>query len=202
MEQLRRLRKERGLSQARLAARADLNPTTVNQVETGQRAPTVQTLEKLAAALEVNVADLLESESPKAAAPPSLEPSFNDVLEEERRPTLDYDACAEAINGFCDRWESKLAAKQIDRRDLQEFRRTGKLIAGTFGVVWEFQIDELRAELGREPALEEPSLWSVVDRYTDLLMKMRDFEYENFDGATLKEASVTSMERFRRKEAG
>ncbi len=192
MEELTRLRVEQGWSQQRLADESGVNKATINQIERGRRSPNVETLEKLANALGVGVADFF----PKAQAPLwSDEPP-------ERRLTLDYDACAEAINGFCDRWESKLAAKQIDRRDLQEFRRTGKLIAGTFGVVWEFQIDELRAELGREPTLEEPGLWSVVDRYTNLLIKMRDFEYENFDGATLKEASVTSMERFRRKEAG
>ncbi len=196
---LRQWREFRALTQEELAERAGISARSVAGYEAGAGARP-GTVRKLAAALDIEAADLQEA-YPKAPSRSSKE-APDDQAVEERRLTLDYDACAEAISGFCDRWESKLAAKQIDRRDLQEFRRTGKLIAATFGVVWEFQIDELRAELGREPTLEEPSLWSVVDRYTDLLMKMRDFEYENFDGATLKEAPVIPMERFRRKEAG
>ena len=59
MYELKRLRTERGLSQAKLAARSDLDPSTVNQIERGARAPTVETLRKLAAALDVGVAELL-----------------------------------------------------------------------------------------------------------------------------------------------
>lgn len=69
MDQLRRLREEQGLSQARLAAKAGLDPTTVNQVETGVRTPSVRTLTKLAGALETEVADLLKEPAlPKVEA--------------------------------------------------------------------------------------------------------------------------------------
>jgi transcriptional regulator with XRE-family HTH domain len=74
------------LSQARLAARAELDPSTVNQIERGAREASPATLRKLADALDVSLADLLE-ESPKGSAPPSPEPSLNDALEEERRST-------------------------------------------------------------------------------------------------------------------
>jgi transcriptional regulator with XRE-family HTH domain len=79
METLRRLRTERGLSQAKLAARADLDPSTVNQIERGARDASPATLRKLADALNVSIADLLEDPSPKSQAPlplddrPSLE---------------------------------------------------------------------------------------------------------------------------------
>ena len=59
MYELKRLRTERGLSQAKLAARADLDPSTVNQIERGARAPTLETLRKLAAGLDVSLAELL-----------------------------------------------------------------------------------------------------------------------------------------------
>jgi hypothetical protein len=39
----------------------------------------------LAVALDVSIAELLEEPRPKARSRSSLEPSFNDVLEEERR---------------------------------------------------------------------------------------------------------------------
>ena len=59
MQQLKRLREERGLSQVKLAARADLNPATVNQIERGAREASPATLRKLAAALDVTPDQLL-----------------------------------------------------------------------------------------------------------------------------------------------
>jgi transcriptional regulator with XRE-family HTH domain len=75
MEELRRLRREKKLSQAKLAALADLDPSTVNQLETGTRRANMRTLEKLADVLGVEVADFF----PKDQVPlpfedgPSLE---------------------------------------------------------------------------------------------------------------------------------
>jgi transcriptional regulator with XRE-family HTH domain len=69
MEELKRLRKTRGLSQAKLAALADLDPSTVSQIETGARRANTRTLERLAAALGAEVADLF----PKAQSPLPLE---------------------------------------------------------------------------------------------------------------------------------
>jgi transcriptional regulator with XRE-family HTH domain len=71
MDELRRLRKAKKLSQARLAALADLDPSTVNQIETGARQPNTRTLEKLATVLGVGVSDLF----PKAQAPLPLDRS-------------------------------------------------------------------------------------------------------------------------------
>ena len=58
MEELRRLRKQRELTQAQLAVRAGLDPSSLSQIETGARHPTTRTLEKLAGVLDVEVADL------------------------------------------------------------------------------------------------------------------------------------------------
>ncbi len=85
METLRRLRTEKGLSQARLAARAELDPSTVNQIERGAREASPATLHKLAAALDVSLYELLEGEPRPKGIAPSPEPSFNDVLAGERR---------------------------------------------------------------------------------------------------------------------
>jgi transcriptional regulator with XRE-family HTH domain len=81
METLRRLRTERGLSQAKLAARAELDPSTVNQIERGAREASPATLRKLADALNVSIADLLEDPSPKAQAPLPLDdaPSLKEL---------------------------------------------------------------------------------------------------------------------------
>jgi len=69
MEELRKLRREKKLSQAKLAALADLDPSTVNQLETGTRRANMRTLEKLAGVLGVEVGDLF----PKVQAPLPLD---------------------------------------------------------------------------------------------------------------------------------
>lgn len=57
--QIKNLREARGLSQTKLAQRAGLNPTTVNQIETGRREPHTYTLGKIANALDVQPIQLL-----------------------------------------------------------------------------------------------------------------------------------------------
>jgi transcriptional regulator with XRE-family HTH domain len=57
---LRRIRKERGLSQERLAHAADLNMTHVARIERTEREPGVRTIAKLAVALQVSAADLFD----------------------------------------------------------------------------------------------------------------------------------------------
>jgi len=65
MKELTRIREEHGLSQQRLADASGVNKATINQIERGRRSPNVETLEKLAAALGIETADLF----PKAQAP-------------------------------------------------------------------------------------------------------------------------------------
>ena len=69
MLEVRRLRKNRGWNQTELAVHASLAPSVISQVENGKRSPSARTLNKLARALEVDVADLF----PKGQAPLPLE---------------------------------------------------------------------------------------------------------------------------------
>ena len=83
MDRLKQLRTEKGLSQARLAARAELDPSTVNQIERGAREASRGTLRKLADALGVSLFELMEEEpAPKAPAP---SPEILEVEDWERR---------------------------------------------------------------------------------------------------------------------
>lgn len=58
---LRQLRTERGLTQEELAHLAGVDRTYVSQAETGRRNTTLLTIQKLAAALDVDVASLVET---------------------------------------------------------------------------------------------------------------------------------------------
>jgi transcriptional regulator with XRE-family HTH domain len=57
MKSVRQIRKERGWSQERTAAEAGIDRVTLVHIETGKSSPTVETLQKLAGALGVEVAD-------------------------------------------------------------------------------------------------------------------------------------------------
>jgi transcriptional regulator with XRE-family HTH domain len=72
VSELVKIRRSKGLSQRALARVADMSPSSIYEIETGRRKPNPSTLRKLAAALGVEVVDLLEEEErPKAAAPKS-----------------------------------------------------------------------------------------------------------------------------------
>jgi transcriptional regulator with XRE-family HTH domain len=113
MEQLKRLRKERGLSQAKLAALADIDPSTMNQIERGVREPSTTTLRKLATALDVTLAELLD---PKGTGRSSLEPSLLNGLEEER-PLRYLRAWRAHIRRKVRRWQEEPPT----RREIAEF---------------------------------------------------------------------------------
>ena len=102
MERIRQLRNEKGLSQAKLAVMADMDPATLNRLERGTGNPNLKTLERVADALGVEVVDLLG----KATRRSSPEPSFNDVLEGERLEALEilFDNLRIHITGTADRW--------------------------------------------------------------------------------------------------
>jgi transcriptional regulator with XRE-family HTH domain len=86
VDKIRELRIERGLSQAKLAARAEVDPSTINQIERGARNASPLTLRKLAWALGVSLAELLqETDSPKARRRSAPEPSLFNSIEDERQ---------------------------------------------------------------------------------------------------------------------
>lgn len=60
MEQLRKLRLERGLSLRTLGAMAGIHAVSLVRLEAGKNDPRLSTLRKLAQALEVGVCDLID----------------------------------------------------------------------------------------------------------------------------------------------
>ena len=57
---LKELRGKRGLSQAALAGKAGISRTYLARLETARQDPTLSTLEKLAKALKVSLAELVK----------------------------------------------------------------------------------------------------------------------------------------------
>jgi len=145
MEQLRRWREARGLSQTKLAARADLNPATVNQIERGRREASPTTLHKLADALDVSLYQLLEGEpNPKAQSP----------------LPLNSEAGSELLQRALD------AARQDDEKDAHAIARLGAS-QGVPQSVSGYAEDEFRAELrelGFPDEYFEGFLWPLVQK--------------------------------------
>ena len=56
---IRRVREDKGLSQEKLAALADLHRAYVGQIERGEKNVGLKNLEKIAKALKVDIKDLL-----------------------------------------------------------------------------------------------------------------------------------------------
>jgi transcriptional regulator with XRE-family HTH domain len=123
MERLKELRKARGLSQTKLAQRADMSPATLNRVERGLVNPSLRTLERLAEALGVEVRELLdEADYPKAQAPLP----FNGGEEERRGPTLEdlkdeFQPLRDALDRYTSRWERRLGEGNVGHEALQLF---------------------------------------------------------------------------------
>ncbi|MBI3965613.1 MAG: helix-turn-helix transcriptional regulator [Chloroflexi bacterium] len=67
-ELVRRLRQGRRLSVRTLAARTEFSPSFISQVELGQASPSIASLERIAAALGVTLAEFFEAEAADAAA--------------------------------------------------------------------------------------------------------------------------------------
>ncbi len=72
---LRAVRKEAGLSQEKLGAAADLSGKFIGEVERGEKSISVDSLVRVAEALELTIAELLEGVSPgrRRAADPEVE---------------------------------------------------------------------------------------------------------------------------------
>jgi transcriptional regulator with XRE-family HTH domain len=108
MEEVRRLRLEKGWNQNVLAFHADLAPSVISLVETGRREPNATTLRKLSEALNVEIPDLFgRAEGPKAQAPLSPE-------EPEQRRS--YPWTGDTLDRLIGEWEQSVEEVAVDGR--------------------------------------------------------------------------------------
>lgn len=61
-EQIRKVRKEKRLSQQEVADRLFMNRVQYNRIETGKSDPTMNILQRIAAVLEINVVEFFEAD--------------------------------------------------------------------------------------------------------------------------------------------
>jgi transcriptional regulator with XRE-family HTH domain len=82
MESVRRMRREKGLSQQELADLAGVGQDSISAIETGKHEPHPRTLRKLANALGVEVADFFREPAVPLAETPETGPTEAEVEEE------------------------------------------------------------------------------------------------------------------------
>ena len=61
-ERIQYFRRQRSLTQAELAKKADVSQSTIAQIESGDKDPSVETLKKLSKALDVHIAILFAAD--------------------------------------------------------------------------------------------------------------------------------------------
>jgi transcriptional regulator with XRE-family HTH domain len=194
MERIRELREQMGLSQVKLAVMADMDPATLNRLERGTGNPNLRTLERVAQALGVEVAELL----PKAVASPSQRRLFNG---EERRAFIER--CERYVEARVAHYENRLAlekssgpfagykrAQALQDEAFEEFSQLLDLINGEAVERWleDPAIPEaVKEELGFDLVGAEEPFIRVVGRIGDRVKELAEAELEEEEAEREKE---------------
>jgi transcriptional regulator with XRE-family HTH domain len=109
MERIRELRQQMGVSQVKLAVMADMDPATLNRLERGTGNPNLKTLERVAEALGVEVADFFPK-GPRSSPEPSL---FNG--DDER----DSSVFAETMIALADHWIANVSDPEFNAKNIR-----------------------------------------------------------------------------------
>ena len=155
MQELRRIRKERGLTQRGLADASGVDPATISLIETGKRRPHLETLDSLALVLGVEVVEFF----PKVQA--SLWPE-----EEPGRRADVYEPWAEFVNRFAERWEQKIAGGVLDHGSVMEFT---DVLGDLVPVLGRLGLEEKQEQPAEYPNTLGPVAGAAMNRLMALL---------------------------------
>ncbi len=211
LPRLREVRELRGWSQGVLAEKADVSRDSISNYETGQREAYPATARKLADALSVSIADLVEpvrteelvgagkGEAPEAG--PGRKP-FAHL----------YDGARKGIETFCDHWEHLLETGDLNRDALEELRVgirsfnpvVDALVAAEFrdlgrrhheetGEPLEYSPLTLRRKFGGETTLAP-----AVERYIGVCLKAMRVRAQEVGADPAQDAVVIDLEERRR----
>lgn len=132
--EIRRVREERGLNQTQLAASVGTGPAAISRIENGRQSPNMETLEKIARALELEMSDLF----PKAEAPlfqheqvveprrPDVVPALPEVVEWTRGLGPEAELIAMSDDEFYDHAESVIGGDPFKVKPLLDRLERGR----------------------------------------------------------------------------
>ena len=112
-EMIKKLRKEQGITQKELANRLGLAPQNIAQWETGKRNPKFETLQKLAAALNIDISNFIDYSEP---------PEKLGSIEEAQEAFIDTDL-EEIIEKLNINGKKKLTVYAEDLSKIPEYRK-------------------------------------------------------------------------------
>ena len=183
MDELRRIRKERGLSQQRLAELANVDKVTIVHIEGGKVSPKVETLEKLATALEVELADFF----PKAQAPLPLE--REDAWRQGWQSIAEVRS--ELLEEAAELWDAQLDKGQYDWQTLKAIESVGFRL--TLNHVLEAEVMKRWLTSDQLAQLEraEKRYEAYTDKIIDLLRQASEEEKKR-----LSKEKVVDLERY------
>ncbi|MDP8951075.1 MAG: helix-turn-helix transcriptional regulator [Actinomycetota bacterium] len=162
---LRQWRELRGLTQKELAERAGLHVRGIAGYEAGAGARP-NTVRKLAETLSVDVMDLAGVDAiPKGQAPPSSQPSFDELLDEARRNEW-FAAYDRLGRRMFDSWESEL-----DRRETYARENPGAFLVWVEGII---ETSNAYTEEVRALDLDAGRPWPALANELDPKMRDRD----------------------------
>ncbi|MXW28836.1 MAG: helix-turn-helix transcriptional regulator [Chloroflexi bacterium] len=152
---LRKVRELRGMTQAQVGDRASIGAASISHFETGQRTPTVETLVKLADALDVNVDTLLGRTSIATAA--QVDPVFLSASRADSRTLETIRQVASAIL-------SEASESADSGLDVQGLRGSVPEPA-SFGS----SVGQAKANIDSAPSTSEVQLLGTRDSGTELI---------------------------------
>jgi transcriptional regulator with XRE-family HTH domain len=156
-KEIRRLREEKGWSQAKLAGETGMGVSSVSQIETGVRNPSAATLWKIAAALDVEMADLFpkaqsplpldyESSEPRRAlanGQSELDQAAAEAFRASVERAMDYQYWLDFVNRYADDWDRRLETGDFKLTSLEEFDRLTDALGPTLRKLEEAERREL-----------------------------------------------------------
>lgn len=167
MVEIKRIRKDKGMTRAKLGAVSGVHPATINRIERGETSPTVETLEKLAGALEVEMQELF----PKAQE--ELWESIGVVW----RPPHDFQAVRKGVEDFLDQNEWMLENSPDfleDSRARRQFALALGSLTPTLRVAVDTEVEELVRSSGQLPSEDLKDRTLTGPLYDRLLNIARD----------------------------
>ncbi len=186
--EIRRLREEKGWTQAKLAVDAGIGVSAVSLIETGKRNPSATTLAKIAQALGVGVADLF----PLGQAPLPLEGE-----EVKRQPTspAGWQSLAEVRSELLEEaaklWDTQLERGQYDWQTLKAMESVGFRLALNHTLEARAMKQWLTAEQLAQLEYAEKRYGAHARKIVGLLRRVSEEEKKK-----LSEREVVHMERY------
>ncbi len=106
-ERIKNERKQKGWTQERLAEKADMHPTYVGKVERGDKSATLDSLEKVASALELKYVELFKDIQPVTGTDEDKNSVLHKIINKLNLLSLEDQKAALELFDFMFKWKKK-----------------------------------------------------------------------------------------------